>query len=601
MLMMCVGMSAWAEETWTYTFKSGNAISNNAITVNGASWTVATTSGIGSPTISTGSYSSTYGLKFGSSKSNYFGSVTFSTDYFNTKKVKSVAVKILNNGSVSSTFTAQQGSTQIGSETKTFGQTWTTLKANETAGNGGTLAFTYSLQQAFYISSITVVYEDGAAPSGPSDATWSVSPSEIAVQTGKSATATVTTNYDGELIAETNDANVATCSFEDGVLTVTGVSAGTTTITLLGEETSKYNEIEKEVTVNVTEPVAFDPSNFVIADFEEAIPAATDGNITFSLGDYSFELKKNSGSTAPTINSTAHDMRIYAEGTITISSVTKVFDGVVFNLSSQGLKRLAPITASCGKIANQKSGDETVTWTSTTPVSSVTFTVGETATFGTESTKAGQLDFTSINIKEAEAPVEPESTTITISSVLYSTYYDSEHAYVMPDDCEGYVFTKANGLELAYEAKEVVPAGEPLVIRTTVGGDKTLVFTTTSEDTYKSGDMNDLEGTDEEKDITPDTNAKFYALSVGKSGSENAGKVGFYWMAENGAAFKNGAHKAYLKLTNSSSKAFVFGEMETAIETVKSENNTLIYDLQGRRVNGSQKGLYIINGKKVVR
>ena len=42
--------------------------------------------------------------------------------------------------------------------------------------------------------------------------------------------------------------------------------------------------------------------------------------------------------------------------------------------------------------------------------------------------------------------------------------------------------------------------------------------------------------------------------------------------------------------------------LETGIEEVKGENGKVktIYDLQGRKVNTSSKGLYIINGKKVL-
>ena len=69
---------------------------------------------------------------------------------------------------------------------------------------------------------------------------------------------------------------------------------------------------------------------------------------------------------------------------------------IVFNISAQGKKRLAPITASTGTIATQASGDTKVTWTGS--ATSVTFTVGAKADYGTEPDKAGQLDFTSVDI-----------------------------------------------------------------------------------------------------------------------------------------------------------------------------------------------------------
>lgn len=113
--------------------------------------------------------------------------------------------------------------------------------------------------------------------------------------------------------------------------------------------------------------------------------------------------KTSSGSTPPAY-ANENDVRVYAKGTITITSETP-FTSVVFNLSAQGLKRLAPISASCGAVSTQAAGDEIVTWTSEQAVKSVTFTVGDKANYGSDGeTKAGQLCFTSIDIVAGEAP-----------------------------------------------------------------------------------------------------------------------------------------------------------------------------------------------------
>lgn len=74
-----------------------------------------------------------------------------------------------------------------------------------------------------------------------------------------------------------------------------------------------------------------------------------------------------------------------------------------------------------------------------------------------------------------------------------------------------------------------------------------------------------------------------------------------------GTHFLNNAGKAYLLASEVASDArflsFDFGT-ETAIEGVEGENGnveTEIYDLAGRRVKAAQKGLYIVNGKVVIR
>ena len=276
-LAVPIGMWGQDPETWSHAFVSPEAVSSNAITVDGATWTISTTPGAGSPTISTGNYSSTYGLKFGSSKSVYFGSVTFSTDYFNSYNVQSVTVNILNNGSKQGTFTAQQGSTTIGSDTKTFGQTWTNLTANTTPGSGGTLSFTYSVEQAFYIHAITVTYTTGSSttytitPVSNNDAYGTVSLS------GTTITATPSSGY--RVIAG------------DGGYTVT---VGTATVTNNGNNTFTVTP-SSDCTVRI---------NF------EAIPTYT---VTFNLDGGTFSPNGD----FPTVSGTI------VEGTHTLPSATK--------------------------------------------------------------------------------------------------------------------------------------------------------------------------------------------------------------------------------------------------------------------------------------
>ena len=77
-------------------------------------------------------------------------------------------------------------------------------------------------------------------------------------------------------------------------------------------------------------------------------------------------------------------------------------------------------------------------------------------------------------------------------------------------------------------------------------------------------------------------------------------EVGFYKF--NGTEMPG--FKAYLTSANAASvKAFAFSfeDVEDAIRAIESENSGLeIYDIAGRRVQKAQKGLYIVNGKKVM-
>ncbi len=164
-VMLLMGVSSvWAAE-WTYTFVSPDAIADNAITVNGVTWNVSTVKGQGSPTISAGNSNKQYGLKFGSSATNYYSSVILKTSNFANKKVTKVVCNILNNGSKSGFLQAKQGDVIINETSKAFGQTWTDLTVDGEAehgkiGEGGDLEITYQVAQAFYLHSITVTYEN---------------------------------------------------------------------------------------------------------------------------------------------------------------------------------------------------------------------------------------------------------------------------------------------------------------------------------------------------------------------------------------------------------------------------------------------------------
>lgn len=121
---------------------------------------------------------------------------------------------------------------------------------------------------------------------------------------------------------------------------------------------------------------------------------------------YSVVLKKNNGGTSPTVNATAKDCRLYAKGTATISN-SKEITKIIFNISTAGKKRLATITASVGTIATQTAEADMVVWTG--KAKEVTFTVGDTADYGSEgSSKAGQLCFDSIDATYLSDGSEPE-------------------------------------------------------------------------------------------------------------------------------------------------------------------------------------------------
>ena len=132
-------------------------------------------------------------------------------------------------------------------------------------------------------------------------------------------------------------------------------------------------------------------------DFTKESITVTDDGFTLSVNPFDFAAVKNDGSTKPTQNGNAKDLRIYAKGTFSISgpvSMTKV----VFTVSNQGKKRWAELTPSSGSVTHQVDAG-TITWTNTDGVAKVDFTVGDKAVYGTEGdSKAGQLDINAATI-----------------------------------------------------------------------------------------------------------------------------------------------------------------------------------------------------------
>lgn len=144
-------------------------------------------------------------------------------------------------------------------------------------------------------------------------------------------------------------------------------------------------------------------------------------------------------------------------------------------------------------------------------------------------------------------------------------------------------------------------------------GDKTVYFDKVPEVAANTpflaeflGDKNELSFSDKTIAVTPESlGTKFEGVYVpqnaeGKYGIDGEGKL-----HKGGATATIDAFHAYLNVTGSAAPAAVaFNDSTpTAINGVAADKvaNTAVYDLSGRRVYGKlQKGLYIMNGKKVV-
>lgn len=183
----------------------------------------------------------------------------------------------------------------------------------------------------------------------------------------------------------------------------------------------------------------------------------------------------------------------------------------------------------------------------------------------------------------------------------YGTYSNSK-AFIVPADLTVYEVSVIDGELLldAYASDEVVPANTGVLVAGTAG-DHNVMLTTGG--TSKLGTDNMLRATGAGIDAAAmdaaDDGCKFYRLTM-----HEGTQIGFFWGAAGGAAFAVAANKAYLAVPNAGAvKGFAFGEDTNAISELTSDKpaNNVIYDLSGRRVMKPTKGLYIMNGKKVVK
>ena len=182
----------------------------------------------------------------------------------------------------------------------------------------------------------------------------------------------------------------------------------------------------------------------------------------------------------------------------------------------------------------------------------------------------------------------------------WSTFYTDDSNYQAPEGTEVYAIG-LNGSTMTVKkiADRIVPSGQGVVLKmATTATATTTTINMTKTTAAGSGNFtsNSLNGTMERKNKEDLGTGTIYVLFY----QESAG-AGFYKLADDGYL---DANKAYLQTAASSREYYLFDET-TAISAplVNSEErivNSEVYDLQGRRVKNAAKGVYIVNGRKVV-
>ena len=185
--------------------------------------------------------------------------------------------------------------------------------------------------------------------------------------------------------------------------------------------------------------------------------------------------------------------------------------------------------------------------------------------------------------------------TVEVATTGYATYY-SLYRLAIPETVKAYVVSETNeGAAKLEQVTGVLPARTGVILE----GEGTHAFVTTDAAATAIA-SNKLQGSIAAKEVTVDENKAAYILADGSKG------VGLYKVALTDGKFANGANKAYMILDKEvAAEAAMFsferGEGTTSIEQVAADAELVIYDLAGRRVEKMEKGIYIVNGKKVIK
>lgn len=203
--------------------------------------------------------------------------------------------------------------------------------------------------------------------------------------------------------------------------------------------------------------------------------------------------------------------------------------------------------------------------------------------------------------------VEPKD--IKVSEAGMSTYY-SANAFTVPEGLTGGMVTNEDAATVAvdwrYPAGSTVPGRTGVILKGAVGDYKAEY----SVANVASPENNLLDGTIEAATIA-DAGYKYYKLADGEKG------LGFYFAVEGGSSIMNGANKAYLALPENEAQevnflALDFGTTGITDTALAAEDARVdVYTISGvlvrsgvkasEALDGLSKGIYIVNGKKILK
>lgn len=453
------------------------------------------------------------------------------------------------------------------------------------------------------INSITVTIEDVSSELKDPKCTFSAESATYTLGEAFSAP-NFTTVSDGEITYKSSNPEIATV---DNSGNITAIAAGTTTITASVATTDIYAAGSASYTLTVV-----DPSILFTESFAESLGDFT-VNQTEEVWSY------NSGYKCAFANGFgkgAQELKLISP----VIDLTDVAGASLTFEHAAGYIKDNDLTKDFTLWIKEKDATEWSQLIIPTYADSWTFVNSGEISLNAYCGKEVQIAFNYMCTEDVASAweiknviikkAEPATLTISVSDAGYATYFTNQ-AWVVAENMKAGIVTGVENKNLTidwkYAAGSVVPANTAVLIQ--ANAKEYVCEVSNSEEEAPANNL--LKGSTTAA-TTEGENCLFYKLSY-----DNGGKnLGFYWAAENGAAFQNEANKAYLALTTTVAKNVrgfgLEGDGTTGIGQVENgEALVNVYTIDGiivrkqvkesQALNGLKKGIYIVNGKKVIK
>lgn len=641
--------SAWAE-TSTLTFTAacgGSGIADDETTV----WSV-TSDGKES------NYDATKGIHYGT------GSAAVTYIKLSTSDITGTISKVVVNAStasgVSATVDVTVGGSAFGGDPQSLTQNATDYSFEGSASGAIVVTVTKpaSATKALYVKSITVTYTPSSGPVPvltTTEVTINNTQEKLNVGETLELTATVKDDESNVISGATvtwNSSNEEVATIENGVITALKGGQTTITATYAGQEgTYKGSNASFDLTVaGAIEDGVFDfsigndyGSGLEKSEVKVQTSTWTAGNVVMEASgrncwftdNKTFRLYKNNAKEGEEDNA----------GTITfsVSEEGKVITKIVFT----GNSALSSLTAAQGTYSNKtwEGASQTVTLSAmpdanTIQIETITVTYGNPpAIEAPESSVATGTYYEEQNVEltcategadiyyttDGSAPTT-ESTkytgainvteTTTIKAIAVTSDAVSTVMEVTITIPEAITITLAQEMETFCSASALDFSKSGLKVYTAKVSDGVVVLTEVENGQVPGnrgvilmGEPGNYEAMPIESAAELENNELYGRATEGKVSYEYKDKYSYIlqggvFKKATGDKIKGGKAYLYTEYDVTAAGAremkIVFAGEVTAIKAIEMANDQNVYDLQGRKVAAPQKGLYIINGKKMI-